>query len=79
MCYYKQVRDGKIIGVEAKSVASASPNFVKATKAEYDSFIASLPPPPLPEPSRDLAAEIDKINAENMKLRGELKAKGVLE
>lgn len=43
MYYYKQVQDGEIVSVEAKSRDSTSPTFVKATKAEYDAFIASLP------------------------------------
>lgn len=43
MYYYKQVKDGQIVSVEAKSLDATSPNFVKATKAEYDGFIASLP------------------------------------
>ena len=43
MYYYKQVKDGTITSVEAKSRDATSPSFIKATKAEYDSFIASLP------------------------------------
>lgn len=61
MYYYKQLKDGKIVSVEAKNLDSVSPDFVKATKAEYDGFIASLPPPVLPEPPRDLATDIDKL------------------
>ncbi|MBA7673054.1 hypothetical protein ES703_81242 [subsurface metagenome] len=68
MHYYKQIENGKIISVEAKSIDATSPNFIKATKAEYDSFIASLPPPPPPEPVRDLAAEIDDHEARLLKL-----------
>lgn len=63
MYYFKQVKNGQIVSVEAKSVNSTSPNFVKATKAEYDDFIASLPPPEPPKPVRDLATEIDEIKA----------------
>lgn len=43
MYYYKQVQDGDIISVEAKSRPALSPTFVEATKSEYDQFIASLP------------------------------------
>ncbi len=63
MFYYKQVKDGKIVSVEAKSIDAISPNFIKAKKTEYDNFIASLPVIE-PEPVRDLAAEIDKLKAE---------------
>lgn len=60
MYYYKQVKDGVITSVESKSVDTASPGFIKATKTEYDNFIASLPviEPVLP---RDLAAEVDVL------------------
>ena len=44
MYYYKQVKDGEITSVEAKSVDIPSPDFVQATSEEYDEFIASLPP-----------------------------------
>lgn len=70
MHYYKLVKDDKIVSVEAKSSDSTSPNLVKATKAEYDNFIASLPII-TPNPPRDLAAEVDEIKAK-------LKEKGVL-
>ncbi len=51
MHYYKRVSDGEIVSVEAKSIDVASPNFTKATKAEYDNYIASLPViEPEPEP-----------------------------
>ena len=63
MYYYKQIKDGKIVSVEAKSLDATSSHFVKATRAEYDSFIASLPPPEPPEPVRDLEAEIDELKA----------------
>lgn len=43
MYYYKQVKDGEIVSVEAKSLDAASIDFVEATKAEYDAFMASLP------------------------------------
>lgn len=51
MYYYKQVKDEQIVSVEAKSKPALSQDFVEATKAEYDTFIASLPaiepePPP---------------------------------
>ena len=62
MYYYKQVKNGKIVSVETKSVDNISPNFIKATKAEYDNFIGSLPVP-VPEPVRDLVAEIDDLKA----------------
>lgn len=62
MYYYKQIEDGNIISVEAKSLDATSPNFVKATKAEYDEFIASLPVIE-PEPVMDYKAEIDELKA----------------
>lgn len=60
MYYYKKVKDGVIVSVESKSVKVASPNFIETTKAEYDSFIASLPVIEA-EPPRNLEAEIDGI------------------
>ena len=65
MFYYKQVKDGNIVSVEAKTLSATSPNFVKATKAEYDDFIASLPVVE-PEPVRDLEAEIDELKAKTL-------------
>lgn len=53
MFYYKQIKDGKITSIEAKSLDAISPNFIKATKAEYDTFISSLPEPQPPEPTPD--------------------------
>lgn len=50
MYYFKQVENENIVGVEAKSVNSASPGFIEASKAECDVFVASLPPPPPLEP-----------------------------
>lgn len=62
MYYFKQVEYGEIVSVESKSVEIASPNFFKATKTEYDDFIASLP---IVEPPsklvRDLLAELDDV------------------
>ncbi len=63
MYYYKQVANGGVVSVEAKSKDISSPSFVKATKSEYESYLASLPPSPVPEPSRDLLKEIDELNA----------------
>jgi len=61
MEYYKQVKDGNIVSVEAKSKDATSLNFVKATEVEYDEFIASLPVIE-PKPVRDYGAEINEIN-----------------
>ncbi len=72
MFYYKQVEDGKIISVEAKSVDSTSLNFVKATKAEYDAYIVSLPVVEK-QPQRDLVSEIGDLRARIEKLE---KSKG---
>ncbi len=63
MFYFKLVKDGKMVGVETKSVQGASPNFVEATEAEYNDFMASRPPKSTPKPPRDLAAEIDELKA----------------
>lgn len=68
MYYYKQIKDGKIISVEAKSVDIASSNFIKTTKTAYDTFVASLPEPPLRPPQRNALAEIDEIKARLSKL-----------
>lgn len=73
MYYYKQVKDDDIVSVEAKSLDATSPNFVKATKAEYDEFIASLPVVE-PEPVRDYGAEIDEIKADQDTLKGKVEA-----
>uniref|UniRef100_A0A6M3LEK6 Uncharacterized protein n=1 Tax=viral metagenome TaxID=1070528 RepID=A0A6M3LEK6_9ZZZZ len=69
MYYYKQVKDGKIVSVESKSVNVASPDFIKATKTECDNFTGSLPEP-VKVPTRDLAAEIDELKAEIKILKG---------
>ena len=61
MFYYKQLKDGKIVSVEAKSRDTTSPTFQKAKKEEYDTFIDSLPSTELTEPTRDLSAEIDEL------------------
>lgn len=68
MFYYKQIQDGQIVSVEAKSRASISPYFVKATKVEYDAFMASLPVVES-KPVRDLGAEIDELKAEIKELK----------
>lgn len=69
MFYYKQIKDGEIASVEAKSNDATSPGFVMTTKAEYDSFVKSLPII-IPEPVRNLAAEIDGLKARLEKLEG---------
>lgn len=61
MYYFKQMDNGNIVGVESKTANVPSPNFVEATKGEYDEFIASLPEPPEPPEPRDFGAEIDEI------------------
>ena len=63
MFYYKQIKDGRIVSVESKSRDVKSPGFVKATKSEYDGYLASLPPPSPPKPQRDLATEINELKA----------------
>ena len=70
MYYYKQIKGGKVVSVESKDIDSVSPEFVRATKAEYDTCVASLPPLEL-EPKRDLAAEITalKIGQDELKSR----------
>lgn len=71
MFYYKQITANKIVSIEVKSIESISPGFIRATKAEYDNFIASLPAPVI-IPPRDLAAEIDGINARLITVEGML-------
>ena len=63
MHYFKQVKSDKIVSVESKSINVVSPDFVKATKAEYDNFLASLPIIE-PELTRNLAAEVDEIKVQ---------------
>lgn len=70
MFHYKQVKSGMIIGVEAKSKDTISPNFIKTTKAEYDAFIASLPVV-VGKPPRDLATELDNLDERVRKLEEE--------
>ncbi len=67
MYFYKQAQNGEIISVEAKNRDSASPDFVKATKAEYDKFTADLPISPPPLPPRNLAAEFDELKTKLVK------------
>ncbi len=61
MYYYKRIQGGKTVSVEAKSIGSLSPHFVRATKAEYDAFIAKLPAPLPPSPARNFGQEIDGL------------------
>ena len=68
MYYFKQVKDGKIVSVEFKSINVPSSNFIKATKAEYGGYIASLPVI-IPKPPRDLAQEIDELRADIEELK----------
>ena len=63
MYYYKQIKNGKTVSVESKNNDNLSPDFVKATKVEHDSYLASLPPPPTPEPQIDVVAEINELKA----------------
>jgi len=67
MYYYKQIKNGKTVSVESKSVKIASPEFIEAVETEYNDFIASIPPLPL-ETQRDLAAEIDALQIKIAKL-----------
>ena len=67
MYYYKRVKDSKITNVEAKSIDATSPNFVKATKAEYDEFIASLPVVKPEPPISTHISIIDAINTDETK------------
>lgn len=60
MYYYKQVKEGVIVSVESKSSNVASPDFIEATKAEYDDFIASLP---VIEPQPPISTYISVIDA----------------
>lgn len=57
MYYYKQVKNGEIVSVEAKSIDVASPGFVKATEGEYNDYISSLPEVK-PEPPQYLGREL---------------------
>lgn len=77
MYYSEQVVDGQIVSVESKSVEALSPNFVRATEAEYDSFMASLPEI-TPEPLRNLATEIDSLKAGANEIRVKLKQAGIM-
>lgn len=56
MQYWKKVnQDGNTTTVEAHSYPHTVPDAVEITKAEYDAFITSLPPPEPPEPTPDEA------------------------
>jgi len=72
MYHYKQVENNQIVSVEAKSKDAISPDFIEASEAEYNGFIASLPEK-LPDltPARNLMQEFDDLKAE-------LKAKSII-
>jgi len=61
MRFYKRIdNNGDTTTVEAYSHNAKVKGAVEITEAEFDDFKASLPVTE-PEPTRDLAAEIDKI------------------
>ena len=68
MRYWKRTNlDGSTNTVESYSHSLEVEGTVEITKAEYDAFIASLPPPII-EPVRNLEAEIDDLKARIEKL-----------
>ncbi len=63
MKYWKRVDSlGKTITVESYGYDLPVEGAVEIDKAEFDAYIASLPVH-IPEPVRDLAAEIDELKA----------------
>ena len=68
MRYWKRVNtEGKITTVESYSHDFDVDDAIEIDKAEFDAFITSLPVIE-PEPTRDLAAEIDNLKARIEKL-----------
>jgi len=63
MRYWKRVdKKGNTTTVESYSHDLDVEGAIEISKDEYDAYIASLPPPVV-EPTRDLAAEIDDLKA----------------
>lgn len=63
MKYWKRTNpDGSIKTVESYSHSLDVEEAIEINKKEHDDFIASIPKP-APQPTRDLAAEIDVIKA----------------
>lgn len=61
--YYKRVDQyGNTRTVESYSHDQNVPGATEIEKTEYDAYILSLPVP-IPEPERDIPAEIDQIKA----------------
>ena len=70
MKYYKRIDgEGNTTTVESYSHNQTVEGAIEITKAEFDAFIASLPEPEPPEPTRDYGAEIDELKAEIKLLR----------
>lgn len=67
--YFGRKKIGKLVSIESKSVDIASKGFVHITKAEYDSFIASLPIVISPPPEKPIDPK---------KLKQILKSKGII-
>ena len=68
MRYWKRVNtEGKITAVESYSHDFDVDDAIEIDKAEFDAFITSLPVIK-PEPTRDLATEVDalKVRIENL-------------
>lgn len=71
MFYFGQTVAGILKSVESKSVDIPSKDFKKIDKAEYDAFIAALPPAPAPidlKAAYAAAADKTKFMAELMGL-----------
>ncbi|RLI71078.1 hypothetical protein DRO97_10210 [Archaeoglobales archaeon] len=68
MFYFKKIVNGKIVSVESKNVDIPSLGFERATKEEYENFIANLTPeiiePTIEEQLHELRMQIlDKMIA----------------
>ena len=73
MEYWKKLNpDGTMSTVEGHSFPHKVPDAVEITKEEFDEFIASLPEPEPPEPTRDYGAEIDELRQDNILLKAEI-------
>lgn len=86
MRYFKRVNSqGKTTTVESYSHNKPVSGTIKITKAEFDSFIASLPPPPLsttypefvlPNPIMSIAERVARIESYLVELSAFLRSCG---
>ena len=64
MRYWKRInKDSKTTTVESYSHNLDIKGAIEISESEFNDYLNSLPPPPVPEPPRDLLAEIDELKA----------------